>query len=534
MHFYSKSKKDSTDLEETYNSISRVNKIPKGSLLYVEIEFKSLKIWAFSVPESMAMDLSNALSSYITLRDPVTKSITNNCRAFEFILPFDSKEDGWLVYNQRKDIERMFLPLEKDKLMWTICEANKDWKLCSSYPRLLVLPSKFDMNLLNEAANYRDEGRFPALSWIHPKNYATITRCSQPLPGRLGNKRCETDEALIKAIFQANPSVNLSENKILDARPFSNAIANRAKGAGYENSELYCNVSIEFLDIENIHQMRESLEKLRKLCYSCSPTETAWFSKLESTSWYSHVSAVLKGAIKLATFVDQGRSSVLHCSHGWDRTAQISAIAQLLLDPHYRTLVGFQQLIEKEWISFGHKSQDRGAHLIVLDSNPSPSLKEEESPIFLQFIDCVYQLIHQFPTEFGFTEDLLRTVIEHFYSCQFGTFLVNSEQEQHLLHLRQKTVSLWTYVNHPSNFNRFQNPFFRFAKHFGPNGSTFLHASSTLDQMVFWSELYNGPERIRSERKMAKIVQAMWEANDQIEKLKMENEALKREIKQVK
>jgi hypothetical protein len=50
---------------------------------------------------------------------------------------------------------------------------------------------------------------------------------------------------------------------------------------------------------------------------------------------------------------------VVHCSDGWDRTSQLSATAQLLLDPYYRTVVGFGVLVEKEWTGFGHKFEDR-------------------------------------------------------------------------------------------------------------------------------------------------------------------------------
>ncbi len=52
---------------------------------------------------------------------------------------------------------------------------------------------------------------------------------------------------------------------------------------------------------------------------------------------------VLGGAVRVAEVVEKHKSSVLvHCSDGWDRTAQLTALAMLMLDPYYRTIKGFE------------------------------------------------------------------------------------------------------------------------------------------------------------------------------------------------
>uniref|UniRef100_A0A453RRB2 Myotubularin phosphatase domain-containing protein n=1 Tax=Aegilops tauschii subsp. strangulata TaxID=200361 RepID=A0A453RRB2_AEGTS len=52
-------------------------------------------------------------------------------------------------------------------------------------------------------------------------------------------------------------------------------------------------------------------------------------------------------------------SCPLQCSDGWDRTTQLIALACLLLDPYYRTFDGFQALVEKDWLAFGHPFAER-------------------------------------------------------------------------------------------------------------------------------------------------------------------------------
>lgn len=45
-----------------------------------------------------------------------------------------------------------------------------------------------------------------------------------------------------------------------------NAIGNKLAGKGYENTNYYINCEIYFLDISNIHKVRESFNKLVTLC----------------------------------------------------------------------------------------------------------------------------------------------------------------------------------------------------------------------------------------------------------------------------
>lgn len=55
---------------------------------------------------------------------------------------------------------------------------------------------------------------------------------------------------------------------------------------------------------------------------------------------------------------------------------------------------------------------------------------KETSPIFTQFLECVWQIMMQVPTAFEFNEHFLVTLHDHAHSCQFGTFLGNCEKER--------------------------------------------------------------------------------------------------------
>lgn len=93
------------------------------------------------------------------------------------------------------------------------------------------------------------------------------------------------------------------------------------------------------------------------------------------------------------------------------------------MDPLYRTLTGFWSLIEKEWLLFGHcfnqrvgqKSTHRGGTV---------------TPVFLQFLDAVHQLVIQFPLSFEFNDFFLQFLAYHHVSNRFHDFKYDSEFER--------------------------------------------------------------------------------------------------------
>ncbi|KAI8378587.1 protein-tyrosine phosphatase-like protein [Blakeslea trispora] len=396
--------------------------------------------------------------------------------AYQPRIPFTSKA-GWNIYDPLKEYERMGVDVKTDA--WRFTLINRDYKYSPTYPRLLVVPSKISDNTLNYAAKYRSKARIPALSYMHWNNAATITRSSQPLVG-FKQARSIQDEKLIEAIFSTNVPTgpngeiiygSTAANLIIDARPMANAVGNVARGAGTENMDHYRNCKKIYVAIDNIHVMRDSLAKLSEAMQGIDSTggqinKTA----LQRSGWLKHIAMVMDGTTTIVKNIHVYNSHVLvHCSDGWDRTSQLVSLSELCLDPYYRTFEGFQVLIEKDWVSFGHKFEDRCGHLsdekyfINYTNNTIKdmqnkfykSYQRETSPVFHQFLDCIFQLQQQYPTRFEFNETLLTELHYHVYSCQFGTFLFNSEGERTSHQPQDKTYSIWDYFN--SEKQRFIN-----------------------------------------------------------------------------
>lgn len=182
----------------------------------------------------------------------------------------------------------------------------------------------------------------------------------------------------------------------------------------------------EFIPVEypEPKRIRASFKKLMRACVpsatSAQPDQT--FLKLvEASEWLNCLQSLMQLSGAVVDLLDiQGASVMLRLEDGWDVTAQVSSIAQLCLDPYYRTLEGFRVLVEKEWLSLGHRFNHR--------SNLSnPNQESGFTPLFLQFLDVVHQIHSQFPMAFEFNQYYIRFVAYHHVSCRFHTFLCDTE-----------------------------------------------------------------------------------------------------------
>jgi myotubularin-related protein 6/7/8 len=365
------------------------------------------------------------------------------------------------------------------------------------------------------------------------------------------------DEKLIETIFQTHLSLDSRQghssttvygatatNLIIDARPTTNAVANTAKGAGTENMDHYKGAKKAYLGIDNIHVMRDSLNKVVEALRDADTLAASINNDLAGdvkglslidrqalrrSGWLRHISAILEGTRLITRNVHVNSSHVLiHCSDGWDRTSQLSSLTQICLDPFYRTMRGFAVLIEKDWLSFGFKFLDRCGHLSSEKFFVSPTETtvmgggtgaeaaqafltsvqnrfasqhhvKETSPVFHQFLETVRQVQRQYPERFEYNERFLRQIHYHLYSCQFGTFLFNDERSRRNpdvgggTPLYERTTSIWDWLLAPQerelNLNAEYNPALDDPASRAPKADMGVLMPNPKD-IRFWNELY--------------------------------------------
>ncbi|XP_055749476.1 myotubularin-related protein 7-like isoform X2 [Salvelinus fontinalis] len=474
-------------------SVERPPTTPSGSHLVVHT--KNFQVVQLLIPQERdAMDVQASLAR---LSRP-EKYSELYCLSINPNANKEEREESWSFLDLQADYRRMGVPNN----LWVSTPANSEYRVCDTYPSELFVPKSATPPVIVGSSKFRSRGRLPVLTYFHQDTLAAICRCSQPLSGF--SARSQEDEQMLEAIMKSNPSSDYIY--VVDTRPKLNAMANRAAGKGYENEDHYTNIKLQFIGIENIHVMRNSQQKIIDVGELKTPSMGDFLLGLESSGWLKHIKAVLDAGVFIAKAVaEEGISVVVHCSDGWDRTAQACSVASVLLEPYYRTMKGLMLLIERDWVSFGHKFSHRYNHL--------EGDSKEVSPVIDQFLECVWQLSEQFPCAFEFNERFLVQLHRHVYSCQYGNFLGNSQKERRDMGLRERTHSLWHQLW--KDRAQYANPLYR-ADHTQTQGM--LRPNTTPYCFKMWKGMYNRVEKSAPPRQTpTDLLTAVREETQQLE-----------------
>ncbi|VDM31890.1 unnamed protein product [Hydatigera taeniaeformis] len=190
------------------------------------------------------------------------------------------------------------------------------------------------------------------------------------------------------------------------------------------------------------------------------------------SGWLEQIQSLLQLAGIVVEIMSIHGASVAVClEDGTDIVTQMISLAQVMMDPTYRTISGFWALVEKEWLLFGHPFNQR----VGQKAEGNNGKASHVSPVFLQFLDAVHQLVRQFPLSFEFNDFFLQFLAYHHVSNRFHDFKHDSELQRmsHWLNLTSdhslltsgiyQTHSIWRFVQDqheewPIFFNFYYSP----------------------------------------------------------------------------
>ncbi|CAH2326810.1 Hypothetical predicted protein [Pelobates cultripes] len=274
--------------------------------------------------------------------------------------------------------------------VWRVSPVNERCDISTSLSKYIVVPCKLLDHDLKKTFAHFNQWRIPRLSWHHPSG----------------------SDLLRSAGFQTNTDPDKENVKAIKSLLF----ANHSQCVIVDMNE----------ELPTVSDLQTSYIKLRGLCLndpSTSVSDEKWFSNLDSTHWLDHVRICLKKACDISLLLcDRRLSVVLQEPDDRDMNCVMTSLVQVISDPHARTLSGFQSLVQKEWVSAGHPFMQR--------INLYRHTDKEDSPMFLLLLDCVWQLMHQFPSTFEFTESYLIALQDSIYNPFCSSFMHNCQWDR--------------------------------------------------------------------------------------------------------
>ncbi|XP_069508503.1 myotubularin-related protein 11 [Ambystoma mexicanum] len=369
-------------------------------VMHFHFNQSGLETQAFRITNSIAQALQ-VCSALMQIEKALPWSVENGTGS----LKKEYTDFPTLLFESSTDWENELKRL--GALDWRVSPINERFDTSTSLSKYFLVPSKvLDTELKRTFAHF-NERRIPRLSWHHPAG----------------------SDLLRAANFQPNTDPEKEDVRSVERLMFAN--------------HSQCVIVDTADELPGISDIQLSYLKLRSLCMneiSITASDERWLSSLEGTRWLDYVRSCLKKASDVSSLLaDRCRSVVLQEPGDRDLNCLVASLVQVISDPHARTLSGFQSLVQKEWVAAGHPFLLRMSILREVD--------KDQSPVFLLFLDCVWQLLQQFPTSFEFTELYLTALHGSTYQPFFSTFLFNCQWERGRGSQRHLFSQIYTPIN---------------------------------------------------------------------------------------
>jgi hypothetical protein len=200
-----------------------------------------------------------------------------------------------------------------------------------------------------------------------------------------------------------------------------------------------------------------------------------------------------------------------------DLSCILTSLVKIILYKNYRTIVGFQNLIQKEWFLVGHmfakrleivtnkstsvlsKSETTDQAATNQNEQSNDPVASEFTPVFSLFLDCVWQLIDQYPDQFEFNDAYLVHLYDYSLSGLSVTFSFNGasdwlkytyEYPSYRNYFNYLLDTNWDWSTHVDNVDNPEKTIFLNENFTSDSKSHVLRPYSNIYEIKFWSTCY--------------------------------------------
>ncbi|XP_054326257.1 myotubularin-related protein 3 isoform X5 [Pongo pygmaeus] len=353
----------------------------------------------------------------------------------------------------KNEVERMGFDMNN---AWRISNINEKYKLCGSYPQELIVPAWITDKELESVASFRSWKRIPAVVYRHQSNGAVIARCGQPEVSWWGWRNAD-DEHLVQSVAKACASDSRSSGSKLSTRNTSRDFPNGGDLSDVEFDSSLSNAS----GAESLAIQPQKLLILDARSYAAAVANRAKGGGCECPEYYPNCEVVFMGMANIHSIRRSFQSLRLLCTQMPDPGNWLSALESTKWLHHLSVLLKSALLVVH--------AVDQDQRPVLVHCSDGWDRTPQIVALAKLLLDPYYRTIEV-------------KLVQHTYSCLFGTFLCNNAKERGEKHTQERTCSVWSLLR--AGNKAFKNLLY------SSQSEAVLYPVCHVRNLMLWSAVY--------------------------------------------